>query len=221
MELAKLIRNQLKNEQLESKLVPVTVRFEPDDISELEELVQQLNMTRQNLIIEFVREGIRTAQSVIREECAEDVIDDISPNTQNEPHYYLLNTNTQDPGTGMRDHENMLQNGIAAAFFEDRKTNIDRLKKGDVVFLYQSKVGFVAVGKADGKTIVSDYFDHEGEVYEGETYSQQLLEFKRLNHPITARESREITKSNLPFLRVMSRISKAPGEILYKATQQR
>ena len=221
MELKKLIRNQLKSEQLESKSVPVTVRFEPDDIAELEELVQHLNMTRQNLIVEFVREGIRTAQSVISDERTEGVMDDIDPNTQNEQHYYLLKTNTQDPDTGMRDNDNMLQNGIAAAFFGDVKFNIDKLKKGDIVFLYQNKVGFVAVGKADGNTKISDYIDHAGNAHEGQTHSQQLLEFKRLGRPITARESREITKSNLPFLRTMSRISKAPGEILYKAMQER
>ena len=221
MALSELIRKQISNEKSETGLVPVTIRFEPDDIIELEELVQQLNMTRQNLIVEFVKEGIRTAQNVIREEEVVDFIDDTDPKKPTEQRYYLLNTNTQDINTGMRDHENMLQNGIAAAFFGDRKENINRLKKGDIVFLYQSKVGFVAVGKADGKTVTLDYVGHDGNIYKGETYNQKLLEFKKLAKPITAKESREITKANLPFLKTMSQLSKNHGEILYKAMQTR
>ena len=221
MSLSELIRKQISNEKSETGLVAVTLRFEPDDINELEELVQHLNMTRQNLIVEFVKEGIRTAKNVINEEDKIAIIEEIDTNSQKEQRYYLLNTNTQDPSTGMRDHNDMLRNGIAAAFF-GRKENINRLKKGDIVFLYQSGgVGFVAVGKSDGNTIESDYIDLEGGTHQKQTYSQKLLDFKTLRKPITARESREITKSNLPVLRVMSQLSKVQGEALYKVMQTR
>jgi len=47
-----------------------------------------------------------------------------------------------------QDHNDMLSHGKAAAYFDPWKFKIERLAKGDVVFLYQSGVGIVV--DADG-----------------------------------------------------------------------
>lgn len=79
--------------------------------------------------------------------------------------YYILNTNISND---VIDHNDMLNNGKAAAYFDPWKYKIERLSKGDVVFLYQSGVGIVAVGEADGKLVKAQYQgnpDHVDEEY--------------------------------------------------------
>ena len=63
--------------------------------------------------------------------------------------YFILNTNI---GNTQEDHDDMLSNGKAAAYFDPWKFKIERLAKGDVVFLYQNGVGIVAFGEADSST---------------------------------------------------------------------
>jgi hypothetical protein len=73
--------------------------------------------------------------------------------------YYILNTNI---GNDQRDHDDMLKNHKAAAFFDPWKYKIERLNRGDVVFLYQNRIGVVAVGEADGTLNKAAY--HDGDV---------------------------------------------------------
>ncbi|MBI4764962.1 MAG: hypothetical protein HY787_10195 [Deltaproteobacteria bacterium] len=68
--------------------------------------------------------------------------------------YYILNTNISNDET---DHGDMLANHKAAAYFDPWKYKIERLAKGDVVYLYQSRVGIVAMGKANGKLVKAPY----------------------------------------------------------------
>ena len=56
--------------------------------------------------------------------------------------YYILNTNIIN---SQEDHNDMLSNGKAAAYFDPWKFKIERLVKGDVVFLYQSGVGVIGI----------------------------------------------------------------------------
>ncbi len=79
--------------------------------------------------------------------------------------FFILNTNVRND---VVDHEDMLQNRKAAAYFSPWKEKIARLERGDVVFLYQSGVGIVAVGEADGKLCKVDYHgkpEHKEEEY--------------------------------------------------------
>ena len=55
--------------------------------------------------------------------------------------YYILNTNFNN---SQEDHNDMLSNSKAAAYFAPWKNKIERLAKGDIVFLYQSGAGIVA-----------------------------------------------------------------------------
>lgn len=61
--------------------------------------------------------------------------------------YYILNTNY---GNDPDDDKNMLENRKASAFSDPWKYKIERLVKGDIVFLYRSGAGIVAMGEATG-----------------------------------------------------------------------
>jgi hypothetical protein len=83
--------------------------------------------------------------------------------------YYILNTNFTN---NTQDHAHMLAHGRAAAFY-DRKSKIDSLQRGNKVFLYQSGIGVVALGTADGNLVVRD---HEAD--RGEEHRMKLTGFK-------------------------------------------
>lgn len=95
--------------------------------------------------------------------------------------YYVLNTNISN---NEHDHDDMLANSKAAAYFDPWKFKIERLAKGDVVFLYQSGVGVVALGSADGKLVKAAY-QRKAE-HANEEYSMKLSQFQRVSPPLSA-----------------------------------
>jgi len=62
--------------------------------------------------------------------------------------FYILNTNH---GNDPADHADMLKSKKAAAYFSPWKHKMEQLSRGDTIFLYQSAVGIVAMGRASGK----------------------------------------------------------------------
>jgi hypothetical protein len=98
--------------------------------------------------------------------------------------YYILNTNISN---SREDHDDMLKNRKAAAYFDPWKFKIERLAKGDVIFLYQSSVGIVALGEADGKLIKLPY--HGKLEHPDEEYFMKLQRFQTVSLPLTAAES--------------------------------
>jgi hypothetical protein len=123
--------------------------------------------------------------------------------------YYMLNTNTQG---GDEDHEDMLQNKKAAAYFDPWKYKIERLAKGDVIFLYQSGVGIVAVGEADGKLEKRPY--HGNPENDDEEYCRKLNHFQRVDPPVTAREIKELTEVDWVFRQTMFGLDEESGKKL-------
>lgn len=112
---------------------------------------------------------------------------------------YILNTNSENDSG---DHEAMLREQKAAAYIHGWKEKIDKLQKGDVVFLYQSKVGIVAYGYASGKTKKAFYKEEP----EGEHF-QQLKPFKLLKTPMSAAKMKEVAKQGFSFRMTMYSIS--------------
>ena len=70
----------------------------------------------------------------------------------------------------------MLANHKAAAYFDPWKYKIERLAKGDVVYLYQSAVGIVAMGKARAM----------GDALEMLTYNQKHCPTKQCSGRLSA-----------------------------------
>jgi hypothetical protein len=112
--------------------------------------------------------------------------------------YYILNTNISN---SQEDHDDMLRNAKAAAYSDPWKFNIERLAKGDVVFLFQTGVGVVALGEADGK--VQKRACHWNPEDPEAEYFMKLLQFRRVSPPLKAAEVKNITGINYRFMSTM------------------
>lgn len=124
--------------------------------------------------------------------------------------YYILNTNINNSED---DHNAMLREKKAAAFYSPPKFNIEKLNRGDIIFLYESGVGIVAVGIADGNLQKRNYHDEPEEV--DEEYFMKLNKFHLLTRPISPSEIREITGINYVFNRTMFGVDSDNGQRLY------
>lgn len=125
--------------------------------------------------------------------------------------YYILNTNISNDRI---DHEDMLATHKAAAYFDPWKYKIERLSKGDVVYLYQSRVGIVAVGKADGKLVKSSYQSNPAHLEE--EYHMKLLDFHKVDPPLTAAEVKRITGIDYIFMQTMFGLHATGGKDIRK-----
>ncbi|MBE9913687.1 hypothetical protein G8C92_06535 [Paenibacillus donghaensis] len=88
--------------------------------------------------------------------------------------YYILNTNKRNVPDC---EDDMLRLGKCSAY-NDKKHKIEKILKGDIIFLYSSGRGIIPFGIATGDIEKSDF---KG----GEEYSQKLIQFKKLNEPIS------------------------------------
>lgn len=125
--------------------------------------------------------------------------------------YYILNTNFRNDEA---DHKSMLKEKIAAAYFSPWKHKIENISKGDVVFLYQSGVGIVAVGKASGKLKIRNY--HADSKHIDEEYYMKLNQFHLLEAPLSASEIKGVTGVNHRFMSTMFGVDADNGKKLYK-----
>lgn len=125
--------------------------------------------------------------------------------------FYFVNTNySNDP----KDDEYMLTEKRAAAFFSPWKLKIERLSKGDTVFLYRSGTGLVAFGRVGGKVEKRPYQGNPQ--YPDEEYSVPLSNFVEINPPVSAAEIKEVTGNNYVFRGTMFSIDKDSAEELKK-----
>jgi hypothetical protein len=122
--------------------------------------------------------------------------------------YYILNTNIKN---NTESHDDMLSNAKAAAYYDPWKYKIERLKKGDTVFLYQSGVGIVAFGDADGKLRKAAYEENPDE-----EYSMKLNKFQRLSRPLSASEIKSITGIDYRFMTTMFGVDADSGKKIRK-----
>ena len=96
--------------------------------------------------------------------------------------HFILNTNYSDDNP--TDHEEMLQHQRAAAYFSPWKHKIERLSRGDQVFLYQIGVGIVACGYASGRLEKAAY--HGDPECADEEYYMALTRFQLVDPPMSA-----------------------------------
>ena len=123
-----------------------------------------------------------------------------------ENNYYVVNT---DYSNCIEHHKAMLEEHKAAAYNDGWKEKIKKIQKGDTVFLYQSGIGIVAYGNADGVLKKAD----EGEKIEYEYY-MHLTDFKIMKKPISAAEMKEIAQCGFNFRQTMFAISEAAAQKL-------
>jgi len=188
------------------------MRIESSIVNQIDELASDLNKTRSGLISIFITGGIEelVKQLQQRELPANDIttVDDDESNIR----YFLLNTNYNNTPS---DHFLMLKNGEAAAFYPGWKENIERLREGDIIFLYHSGHGICGYGSAGSKLNITD---HQGD--KNERYSRVLNNFVSNFKPITAKTCKDITKSNFNFRITMSRLTKEQGDAIVKKIKE-
>jgi len=186
-----------------SKLIASTVRISQETHSFVEELAEHLGLSKQEALKALIEDGVTVAKNALK-------LDDVEKGST-EFKYHLLNTNKRN---NAEDTARMLEERIAAAFYGDWKLNINRIKHGDVVFLYENGVGIVAFGFGSGKTLIRDY---DGDT--NECHYQHLSEFSKLEKPIKANEAKNILNTDIVFLRTMVSIS--DGHKLLEAAKAR
>jgi hypothetical protein len=130
--------------------------------------------------------------------------------------FYILNTNSRN---NQEDHDDMLANRKAAAYFVPWKYKIERLERGDTVFLYQSGAGIVAMGKASGKLEKAAY--HGDPNHADEEYFMTLDRFQRVDPPVPAAQIKEVTGTNHVFLGTMFSIDAEGAAALIAYIQRR
>lgn len=182
------LRNLIKESKaIKKEFVALTVRLPKELYSFIEGLVDQLTLSKQEVTLKLIEEGVKIAAEELRLNENEE-----ERNTT----FHILNTNRRNDAN---DHEDMVNNRMAAAFYDPWKFNIDRIKKGDTVFLYENGVGIVAYGKGSGVTLTKDRYEDKDECH-----YQELLNFKVLEQPMSAAEIKKILGRNVVFLRTMS-----------------
>jgi len=179
------IRSLIKQSKApKESLKASTIRI-PEELNLfIEGLSEKLNISKQEVTLKLIEAGIEIAKKEID-------LEDIPKST-----FYVLNTNKKHD---KNDHDHMLNNKIAAAYYTPWKHNIDRINKDDSIFLYENGVGIVAYGKGSGITLKKDkYHDKD------ECHYQELSDFKILEQPLSAAAIKKILGRNIIFLRTMS-----------------
>jgi hypothetical protein len=193
-ELTDIIR---RAQSAKRELVASTIRLTPEEQAFIGEFAAQCLLTRQEAMRQLMRAGIQKASEEIERLNEVELLNrDADAETNGGPGFHILNTNKRH---SIESHQRMLKEGIAAAFYGEWKLNINRIRKSDVVFLYENGRGIVAYGKGTGQTLKAEY---EGNT--DEMHYQVLSDFRVLEKPLSAAEVRTILDRNVVFLRTMS-----------------
>jgi hypothetical protein len=122
--------------------------------------------------------------------------------------YHLVNTCMK---AGVKNHNHMIQNKRASAFYEGWKETIKNIRKSDWVFLYQSGVGIVAFGKAKDNYKSADW---EGNI--GEEYYVDLEGFKEVTPAVSYANLKELCGYKVPVLSTYTSLRNDAAENLLK-----
>ena len=179
-------------------VVAVTLRLPERLNSVVEALADQLSLSRHETLLNLVEEGANIALNALKLDEPEEEVGAAEAQQPKERCFFLLNTNKRN---SLEDHEWMLKQGVAGAFYEPWKLYINRFRKGDVVFLYSNGQGIVAYGTATGNILIQD---HNGDP--DETHYQKLDGFTVLKKPLPASEINQILGRNFVYLKTMSRM---------------
>lgn len=114
------------------ELTASTIRIPKEMYSFIEELAEHLSLSKQEVMLKLLEEGVYIA----KEELKLDEVNDAEEQTNSG--FHILNTNKMN---SIEDHGKMLKDGVAAAFYDPWKYNINRIKKDEIVFLYKNGAG--------------------------------------------------------------------------------
>jgi len=189
--MSSLIALIKKSKAVKKELVSSTIRMTIEENSFIEDLAEYLSLSKQETMLNLLQAGVEIAEKELNLNSLEEELENNN--------FFILNTNKRH---SVIDHDNILKNGVSAAFYAPSKYSIDRIKKGDTVFLYENGVGIIAYGKGTGNTLTKD---HNGN--KDECHYQVLEDFVRLDKPLSAKDIKKILGRNVVFLRTMSGIT--------------
>jgi hypothetical protein len=190
-DIVSLIENSAK---AKNELAVATVRMPKELYAFIEGLADHIEISRQEVMLKLLEKGAEIAREAMKLDDRDEAIAQIEDAPA--AAFHVLNTNKRH---SIEDHDMMLGEQVAAAFYDPWKRNINRINAGDVVFLYENGKGIVAYGKGTGETLTST---HHG--YLDECHYQKLQDFKILDKPITAAEIKKTLERNVVLLRTMS-----------------
>jgi hypothetical protein len=200
-------------QQPEEKTEAITVRIPVSYVAHLDELSSSLEVTRQSLLTQMIKEGVDDALELYEKNRNKP---EPMPNGE-EPvrlRFFILNTNKRHDEDSHRD---MVTNGVAAAFCDPWKYQIERIKEGSVVFLYENGVGIVGTGVAPREVEKVEYHG----VAE-DAYRKKLIDYRRVK-PLNAgeikREIKKVAGGNLVFLRTLFEVPVEYGQKIQESLQ--
>jgi predicted transcriptional regulator len=190
-DIVSLIENSAK---AKNEMAAATVRMPKELYAFIEGLADHIEISRQEVMLKLLEKGAEIAMQTLKlDDVKEGEAEVQAPLSGN---FHILNTNKRH---SIEDHEMMLTDKVAAAFYDPWKRNINRIKAGDVVFLYENGKGIVAFGTGTGETLKAT---HHGRLEE--CYYQELQDFRLLDKPISAAEIKKHLDKNIVLLRTMS-----------------
>lgn len=190
-------------QQQDEKTEAITARIPISYVAHLDELSSSLDVTRQFLLTEMIKDKVDEALALYDEKQNTPQAMDSDAEPVSGPRFFILNTNKRHDITTHRD---MVTNGVAAAFCDPWKFQIERIKEGDVVFLYENGVGIVGTGTAPR--------DVEKVEYDGvaeDAYRKKLMGYKKVK-PLNARDIKKVIGGNLIFLRTLFKVPAEFGQ---------
>jgi hypothetical protein len=198
-------------QQQDEKTEAITARIPISYVAHLDELSSSLDVTRQFLLTEMIKDKVDEALALYDEkQNTPQAIDDDAASVSG-ARFFILNTNKRhDVAT----HRDMVTNGVAAAFCDPWKFQIERIKEGDIVFLYENGVGIVGTGIAPREVEKAEYHG----VTE-DAYRKRLMDYRRVK-PLNARSIKKVVGGNLIFLRTLFKVPAEFGNKILENLQE-
>ncbi|HCE69315.1 MAG: hypothetical protein A2X82_08145 [Geobacteraceae bacterium GWC2_55_20] len=197
-------------QQQDEKMEAITARIPVSYVALLDELSSSLDVTRQLLLTEMIKDGVDAALALYEEKQNTPPETDHDEELASGSRFFVLNTNKRHD---IATHRDMVTNGVAAAFCDPWKFQIERIKEGDVVFLYENGVGIVGTGIAP-RGVEKVEYDGVPE----DAYRKKLLDYRRLK-PLNARDIKKVVGSNLVFLRTLFEVPAEFGKKIQESIQ--
>jgi len=125
--------------------------------------------------------------------------------------YYNVNTNRRH---NQKAQQEMLSENKAATHYQ--KFLMYNLEEDDVVFLYESKVGIVALGEVGKGEVIIKKCRNDDQHEDGNEYYRNLNNFKILSQPLTFAKIKEITRKYYGCVHAMNCVSDDCGAAIQK-----
>lgn len=197
-------------QQQDEKTEAITARIPISYVAHLDELSSSLDVTRQFLLTEMIKDKVDEALALYEEKQNTPQAMDSDDEPVSGARFFILNTNKRHDVAAHRD---MVTNGIAAAFCDPWKFQIERIKEGDMVFLYENGVGIVGTGIAPGEVEKVEY-DGVAE----DAYRKKLKDYRRVK-PLNAKDIKKVVGSNLIFLQTLFKVPTEFGQKIQENLQ--